>query len=72
MEKDKNIVTKDSSINDKVDYLGIKRIGDRKTGVFWEYNGIKIPRPSFKACWKAVKQNFGIDSDLLKEEGYYK
>jgi len=72
MEKDKNKVTENSSINDKVDHLGIKRIGDRETGVFWEYNGIKISRPSFKACWKTVKENFCIDSALLKEEGYYK
>lgn len=67
-------VTKESSINDIVDSLGIKRIGTytgRDSVVYWEYKGKKISRPSIKGAWKKVKQEFGIDSDLLKVEGYY-
>jgi hypothetical protein len=68
------IVTNQSSVNDIVDHLGITRIGDNRIEeVYWEYNGVRILRPTFKACWKSVKENFGIDSDLLKfEDGYYK
>jgi hypothetical protein len=66
-------VTKESSINDIIQYLGIEIIGTRETGVYWKYNNKSIPRPPFKACWKAVKENFNIDSDLLKfDDGYYK
>lgn len=64
-------VNKESSINDIVEYLGIKIIGTRETGVYWEYGNIRIPRPVFKNCWKAVKENFGIDCEYLKIEGYY-
>ena len=60
------MINKESSINDIIDSLGIKRIGTRDTGVFWEFNGIKVPRPPFKSCWKVVKEKFGIDCELLK------
>jgi hypothetical protein len=65
-------INENSSINDIVDSLGIKRIGTRDTGgVFWELNGIKVPRPPFKACWKVVKEKFGIDCEYLKCKDYY-
>lgn len=44
-------LTKESSINDIVDSLGIKRIGTYtgyESKVFWEYNEKKITRPSIK------------------------
>lgn len=60
-------INENSSINDIVDSLGIKRIGTRETGgVFWEFNGVKVPRPPFKSCWKVVKEKFGIDCEFLK------
>lgn len=65
-------VTKESSINDIIQSLGIEIIGTRETGVYWKFNDKIIPRPVFKNCWKAVKENFNIDCDLLKfDDGYY-
>lgn len=65
-------VTKESSINDIVDSLGIKRIGRYPDPVFWEHNGKRIIRPNEKSEYKVVKREFGIDSNLLKFENYYK
>ena len=65
-------VTKESSINDIVDSLGIERIGKSPGEVFWKFGRKTISRPGFKSCWRIVKREFGIDSDLLKIEGYYK
>ena len=62
------IINKNSSINDIVDSLGIKRMWVREKGVFWEYNGVKVPRPPFSSCYKVVKEKFGIDCELLKLE----
>jgi len=64
------MVSKESSINDIVDSLGIVRTGDRQTGVFWEYGGKRIPRPVFSSCWKTVYTEFGIDCGFLKFKGY--
>ena len=65
-------VTKESSINDIVDSLGIERIDKSPGEVFWEFGRKTILRPGIKSCWRIVKREFGIDSDLLKIEGYYK
>ena len=65
-------INDNSSINDIVDSLGIKRIGTRETGgVFWKLNGVKVPRPNFKSCWKVVNEKFGIDCKYLKCKDYY-
>jgi hypothetical protein len=73
--KPKKTVSQESSMNDIVDFLGIKRIGTYTgfdSSPKWEYNGKIINRPSIKFAWLKVKTEFGIDSDLLKVEGYYK
>lgn len=68
-----NTVTKGSSINDIIDSLGIKRIGSYTgpgSNPQWEFNGKVISRPSIKGAWRKVKREFGIDSPLLKVDGY--
>lgn len=58
-------VTKDSSFNDIVDFLGIVRI-EAGNSTKWCFNGKCINRPKPNAIKKTLEYEFGIFTDLLK------